>query len=877
MALLHDILKWTESLPSWQRDAARRLLQREGGLAESDYVELYELLKSENGIKVDSKLASIPLGQGHLPTELKSGEKVTLLELRNLENVNQIPNDRILRFAESGITVIYGGNGSGKSGYARVMKKACRARDQSEAIHPNANDPAAALKIPSATFVVKVAGKNEEVTWVRDKASPDRLSTISVFDSRCARSYITAEKDVAYLPYGLDIVENLANVVLPKLSERLEAEIGSLDISTLSFDHLRGETAVGKLINSLSIKSDSAKVSALAAISEDDTTRISEIELALKEANPLSRAQDLKLSAARFKAFANKLSKPLVWVSPEAIEKLKRLSDEKDVAEAAESKAADTLRAGEELLPGTGDQTWKLLFEAARRYSIEDACPNEEFPSETDGKVCPLCQQDLGDLGKHRLVRFDQYIRNDVAKRADLAREALKSAKTKIEQADLNVLSDEALCEELENLDADSLHTLKEFQKSIESRRSLMVSCLATKEWNEIPHLVESPRTKVRQLAARQLRSHRTLVRAADQAGRSRLENELAELSARRNLSKVLTPILDLLDRMKRRNSLEKCRPSLKTRGISDKSKELSSQAVTLELKKSLDKEFKALGIGHIKTKLKERSVKGKMFHQLLLDLPTSNKIDEILSEGEQRAIALGAFFAELAISNHSCGIVFDDPVSSLDHWRRRDVARRLSEESRHRQVIVFTHDTSFLGQLCDEIEATPTPNSMFFLEWRGGLPGSVNDGLPWDHQGYKERINVLEQAQSRLAKTWPAYPGEIEISELRHQYDRLRATLERVIQDVVFNGVVKRYRDWIRVDSLEEVVGFDHQEYEAIAKLHKRSSDVVTAHDQSSAKSAAIPTAADLGNDIALLKSIVDAVKLRRKSSKSAANPAVP
>jgi len=159
-------------------------------------------------------------------------------------------------------------------------------------------------------------------------------------------------------------------------------------------------------------------------------------------------------------------------------------------------------------------------------------------------------------------------------------------------------------------------------------------------------------------------------------------------------------------------------------------------------------------------------------------------------------------------------------------------------------------------------------PNSMSFLEWRGGSPGCVNDGLPWDHQGYKARIDALEQAQSKLAKAWPAYPGETEISAMRHEYDRLRATLERVIQDVVFNGVVKRYRDWIRVDSLEDVVGFDRAEYEAIEKLHKRSCDVVTAHDASSAKAATVPTATDLGTDIASLKAIVESIKDRRKAT---------
>jgi len=360
-------------------------------------------------------------------------------------------------------------------------------------------------------------------------------------------------------------------------------------------------------------------------------------------------------------------------------------------------------------------------------------------------------------------------------------------------------------------------------------------------------------------------------VRAADEEKRKKLGKELNELSARQSLGKSLKAVLELLERMKKKAALAKCRSRLKTRPISDKSKEFATVAVTNELKKALDTEFKALGIGHIKTKLKERSVRGKMFHQLLLDLPTTSKIDEILSEGEQRAIALGSFFAELALANHSCGIVFDDPVSSLDHWRRRDVARRMVEAAKTRQVVVFTHDTSFPGQLCDEIEAAGIPNSMSFLEWRGNSPGCVNDGLPWDHQGYKARINALEQAQSKLAKAWPTYPGEKEFGEMRHQYDRLRATLERVIQDVVFNGVVKRYRDWIRVDSLEDVVGFDRAEYEAIEKLHKRTCDVVTAHDPSSAKAATVPTATDLENDIVALKAIVETIKNRRKAAKTA------
>ncbi|MAM87510.1 MAG: hypothetical protein CME36_09420 [unclassified Hahellaceae] len=871
MTLLNDILTWTESLPAWQRDACRRLFQKEVGLEEVDHSELYRILKAANGIEIDDVPESIPLSSDHLPVEVALADTVTLVALRNLESVNQIPNDHVLSFSETGMTVIYGANGSGKSGYARVMKRACRARDQSEPIHPNANDPAAAAKEPTAKFDISVSGTSHEVSWSRDSTPPERLSSISVFDSKCARSYLTAEREVAYLPYGLDIVENLANQVLPKLSEMLEAEIKGIDVSKLPFEHLSGDTEVGNAVENLSIKSDVEALTLLGTLSEKDLQRKAGLETALKEGNPLAKAEESRLSAMRLKAYAERLAKPLHWLSPEAAEKLKKLDEEKTIAEEAEKKAATALRAGEEMLPGTGDQGWKLLFEAARRYSIETAYPGEEFPFSTPGKNCPLCQEELLESGTERLKRFHEYIQNDVATNADAARKKVATEKGKIKTAVLHITPDEALGDELKSLDDSVLQSIGDFQASIDSRRHSMLKCFETSEWDEIPVLIDPPSGLVRQLAAQQIRVFRALVKAADEDNRKKLEKEHSELSARHNLSKSLKAVLELLDRMKTKETLESCRASLKTRPISDKSKEFSTVAVTDELRKALDKEFIALGIRHIGTKLKERSVRGKMFHQLLLDLPTSNKIEEILSEGEQRAIALGSFFAELALSNHSCGIVFDDPVSSLDHWRRRNVARRLVDEAKRRQVVVFTHDTSFLGQLCDEIDVADVPSLLSFLEWQGGAPGSVNAGLPWDHQGYKARINSLEQAQSKLAKTWPVYPGEAETNAMRQEYDRLRATLERVIQDVVFNGVIKRYRDWIRVDSLEDVVGFDRKEYEAIDKLHKRSCDVVTAHDPSSAKAAAVPTATDLGNDISDLKIIIETIIARRKVAKTA------
>lgn len=873
MPLLDDILKWSETLPNWQRDAARRLLQNPNCPSDADLSDLYALLKKENGLPVDTDLVACPLAAEHLPAETVAGEQVVLLALRELEHVNRIPSDHILKFSESGMTVIYGGNGSGKSGYARVMKRACRARDQSEPILPNAHDPTATGKVATAKFDLKVAGGSEEVLWAHDSTPPDCLSRISVFDSRCARSFVTAEKDVAYLPYGLDIVQNLADRVIPKLTQILDAELGTIDVDKLPLAHLSGDTEVGKTMERLSANSDAPTITALGTLSEADRARLAELERALREADPLTKAKELRLSSTRLKTYGEKLAQPLAWVSPESVEKLQKLAEDKTVAESAEAKAADTLRAGEALLPGTGEPVWKTLFEAARRFSIEVAYPGEEFPASADGKVCPLCQQDLKAPVSDRLKRFDEYIKNDVGKIANEARKKIDTAKDKLERADLRIGPEQALRDELNALDTSIDSAIEEYQTSLEQRRNVLLQCLETSHWDEIPALVEGPRVRIRQLAAHQLEQFRTLVRAADEKKREELQSDYKELDARQDLAKSLKAVLALLLRMKDKAALEKCKSSLRTRPISDKAKEFASVAVTEELKKSLNREFKALGIGDIQTKLKERGNHGKILHQLVLDLPTTAKIDEILSEGEQRAIALGSFLAELALANHSCGIVLDDPVSSLDHWRRRDVARRLVAEAKKRQVIIFTHDTAFLGQLCDNIEVESIPSAMMFLEWRGSVPGCVNDGLPWDHQGYKARIDALEQAQRKLAKGWPPYPSDDEANQMRSQYDRLRATLERVIQDVVFNGVIKRYRDWIRVEMLEEVVGFGRNEYDAIVKLHKRTCDVVSAHDPSSAKGAPVPSATDLASDISALKQIVDAIKTRRTTVKATAS----
>jgi len=87
----------------------------------------------------------------------------------------------------------------------------------------------------------------------------------------------------------------------------------------------------------------------------------------------------------------------------------------------------------------------------------------------------------------------------------------------------------------------------------------------------------------------------------------------------------------------------------------------------------------------------------GVFYHKLVFTRAPGVDLPKVVSEGEQRCLSIAAFFAELSTADELSGIVFDDPVSSLDYQWRQGVARRLVQEAKTRQVIVFTHDVVFL------------------------------------------------------------------------------------------------------------------------------------------------------------------------------------
>ena len=166
-SVIRSIFDWSQSRPLWQRDALRRIVQKVS-LDEQDVLELYELLKaSSDEVEVKAK----PLLEEHLPNDQKSSDPIVLEMISDIKGVNNLAEGQEIKFPSKGITVVYGDNGTGKSGYTRILKNVCRARHRSSVLH-NVFSASKPTEI-SSLITYSVGDENgKEFNWRNDDTPP---------------------------------------------------------------------------------------------------------------------------------------------------------------------------------------------------------------------------------------------------------------------------------------------------------------------------------------------------------------------------------------------------------------------------------------------------------------------------------------------------------------------------------------------------------------------------------------------------------------------------------------------------------------------------------------------------------------------------------
>jgi ABC-type glutathione transport system ATPase component len=108
-------------------------------------------------------------------------QKLRLLEIKDFIDVNAISDDCSIKVGPN-LTLVYGGNGSGKSGIGRLLCNACFSRGERE-ILPNVRTDSTDQAEARATFVVQ---DDSDVTTEIEYSigdNIDELKRFGVFDS----------------------------------------------------------------------------------------------------------------------------------------------------------------------------------------------------------------------------------------------------------------------------------------------------------------------------------------------------------------------------------------------------------------------------------------------------------------------------------------------------------------------------------------------------------------------------------------------------------------------------------------------------------------------------------------------------------------------
>ncbi len=863
MTVLEEILEWSQGRPVWQRDALRRLVQN-GELSEDDLRALTEICKSAHGLAEEQDIA--PLAQEHVPETGTGAAHVSLVYIFHHQGVNALAQDQTLKFGPK-LTVVYGDNAAGKTGYIRILKSACRARGQ-EKILGNVVSRAAP-PAPVVSIKYKVGNEPEPREW-DGNGEDEYISRVSVFDTQCAAVYLTEKTDVAFRPFGLDLFDKLVQAC-KAVRAQLESEqraLASSAFATVQSEVPEG-TVVAKLLANITSLTNPETVRELARLSKDEESRLALLEKSLLDlqANaPEKLIRQLTVRVGRVQALAKHLESVETALSDDAVNAVFAARTEVDrKREEAERLRAATFPAG--MLDGTGLEGWSALWEAARRFSDEHAYPSQTFPVVEDDAQCVLCQQTLDRETGERLRQFEAFVASTTEQELRQSRDTLTRLQSGFfELKTTTEAVDEAIKEIRIEHDALGDAVLGALATNESRRKTIALALTENKDLAADCPAVAISSHEVAALAAQIAERIETLRKRATDDTRKRMAAEAQELRARKFLESHEQTVLAEIERKKKRAAYGLCIDDTKTQAITQKSTAVTKTAVSQRLKQSFRNELANLAFRHVEVELTEAGgAEGVLYHKLMLTRAPGVELPRVVSEGEQRCLSIAAFFAELSTADDHSGIVFDDPVSSLDYKWREGVARRLVQEADTRQVIVFTHDVVFLlllKQFAEELQVEHLDQHVRYLSQGAGV---CAEELPWVALKVAKRIRHLKKLLQDAEKLYrdghqSAYEREASLI-----YGYLREAWERGLEEVLLGGVVERYRPGVQTQQVGKIADITEEDCRTLEATMTKCSKWLPGHDRAAAARADIPEPGELRADIETLETWVAGIRRRR------------
>ena len=229
-----------------------------------------------------------------------------------------------------------------------------------------------------------------------------------------------------------------------------------------------------------------------------------------------------------------------------------------------------------------------------------------------------------------------------------------------------------------------------------------------------------------------------------------------------------------------------------------------------------------------------------------------SYKPSQILSEGEQKALALADFLAEVTSVPATSPVVFDDPITSMDYRRIHEVCDRVVALAAEHQIIIFTHNIWFAAELLSKAEKKTL--KYYDIRPDGGDAGIVT-------QASHPRVDTIAQVTGRVQKMIEGaekQEGIVRSALVEKGYEELRNLCEIVVEQEMFKNVVQRYAPNVMMTKLAKInVSKLREGFVAVVPVFEKACRYIASHSQPIETQGIRPTLDELKADF---KAIVEA-----------------
>lgn len=853
---------WISGKPYWEQYVWKTNLEKDS-LTDEDIDQCYEYLSEHLGLIAPlPKKPDLSFKNEIVVAPEETGTvKKKILEVKDFEDVNALSPDCSVKFGPN-LTLVYGSNGSGKSGVGRLLCNACFSRGERE-ILPNVRTASIPGPEAKATFVMDDgAGNQSEIEYTLGDNNDD-LKCFSVFDSESVLIHLDQSNHVNFTPAQIKIFDKVA-VTISKLEEKLTNERNAKkkdnpfqvmfldDATTSTATFCKGITGATKEADFLKHanfdpKVDGVKMDAL----QKQIDEKKKLDITKKKSQLATDRQNLGAFKAPLQRVTDRFTEAKM---NEANQLVKDILAKKKIIEGL---SVESFNDG--ILNTVGSSEWRQLIGAARTlYEAEKAASDDKEPAH-----CMLCHQKLTKDAETLFQKYWKFLESkaeselsELTRKQSALLQDFRSAKTMYPK----FLATDAGVKVLSEDDPTYLAKLKVQFTTLEGVLDDWTSKIGKLEEVNRDDVPAVDLAKIDTLVTAKTTEESKLV---DPTGDiATLTAQWNALKHRKDVTAVKDAGLEYIAFLAWSSQANGVSFSGMKMATTKKRTESFLVGVAQDYKGVFNQELAKLGCD-FNLIMNTSGEQGTTVKEYRLDFAEDYNPSQILSEGEQNACSIADFLTEVQLDKNNCGIVFDDPVTSLDHERKDKIAQRLAVVAGERQVVVLTHDIVFMSQLAKHAERNQIPVVAHWMKQVNGIPGCVEDNT----SPKLSSLASLKTDSQNAVKDFASLGAKEQEQALGAGFDYLRSACEALIEEVLFAGTIQRYDDQIRVQNLEEVI-FDQAPALKIVELHGRLSEVLLAHNRSDLQRENQPSLADL---TAMRKEFDDLEKELRESRKAA------